>query len=186
MKKQFVFLFYALLTATTLFSFTGKSIAADPTPIALPKDLPADLKLPDNEIVFLKLHAEGMQNYICREGQGWVFTEPVATLYDDKKVAVGRHSIGPSWVSTVDDSWAIGQAVKSFEPKNKNNIPWRLFTAKDHRGSGVFSDVTSILQVKTQGGKVPSSKPCSTVYHFNRTFPAQYKATYYFSKRKLD
>lgn len=55
MKKQFVFLFYALLTATTLFSFTGKSIAADPTPIALPKDLPADLKLPDNEIVFFEI-----------------------------------------------------------------------------------------------------------------------------------
>ena len=120
------------------------------------------LVAPD-EIVLVKLHAEGAQIYACKPDSGgsssggqaltWQFIEPVATLFVDGKSA-GRHTAGPNW-DHVDGSGVKGKVLASAPGATSKDIPWLKLEVADRRGKGMLSDATAVLRVDTKGGLAP-------------------------------
>ena len=57
-------------------------------------------------------------------------------------------------------------------------MPWLLLSAKKHLGDGVFSQVTSIQRLETNGGKAPSGGCTQADVGMELRVP--YTAVYYF------
>src|SRR6187200_527808 len=116
----------------------------------------AQTPLPDaiaapGETVVATLHAEGAQVYECKAGSdgklAWAFREPIATLVLDGKT-VGRHYAGPNW-EHMDGSAVVGKAVGNTPGKSAGDIPWLKLEVTAHRGSGTFSDVSTVQRINT-------------------------------------
>jgi len=149
----------------------------------VPPDVPAPLRAPAGQSVFLEALATGVQIYECaaRADQPstfeWIFRAPEAALADRSGRSIGKHYAGPTWES-VDGSRVVGE-LKSRDPgPTPSAIPWLLLTAKSTAGTGVFSQTTSIQRVQTVGGVAPS-EPCSAA-NAKQTARVPYTATYYF------
>jgi len=149
----------------------------------VPPDVPAPLRAPAGQSVFLEALATGVQIYECaaRADQPstfeWIFRAPEAALADRSGRSIGKHYAGPTWKS-VDGSSVVGE-LKSRDPgPTPSAIPWLLLTAKSTAGTGVFSQTTSIQRVQTVGGVAPS-EPCSAA-NAKQTARVPYTATYYF------
>ncbi|MEH2533003.1 hypothetical protein V1274_004012 [Bradyrhizobium sp. AZCC 1614] len=119
------------------------------------KSLPEAIAAP-GEIAVLTLHAEGAQVYECKTGAdgtlGWVFREPIATLFLDGKT-VGRHYAGPNWEYS-DGSAVVGQVVGTAPGQVAMDIPWLKLAVASRRGNGVLSPVTTVQRINTVGGRV--------------------------------
>ena len=115
----------------------------------------------EKEIV--TLHAQGAQLYECaatKDGKfAWSFREPIATLLLKGKT-VGRHYAGPNW-EYMDGSAVVAKVAGRAPGKTAKDIPWLKLAATSHRGKGLFSDVTTIQRINTQGGQLEG--PCSAV-----------------------
>ena len=149
----------------------------------VPPDVPAPLRAPAGQSVFLEALATGVQIYECAAKADqpsafeWVFRAPEAALADRSGRAIGKHYAGPTWES-VDGSRVVGE-LKSRDPgPTPSAIPWLLLTSKSISGAGVFSQTTSIQRVQTVGGVAPS-EPCSAA-NARQTARVPYTATYYF------
>ena len=70
------------------------------------------------------------------------FREPIATLLADGKT-VGRHYSGPNWEHS-DGSAVVGKAAGNAPGTTANDIPWLKLEVISHRGSGVFTAVTTV------------------------------------------
>jgi hypothetical protein len=152
-------------------------------PAVVPPDVPAQLRAPADQSVFLEALATGVQIYECAAKPGqpstfeWVFRAPEAALADRSGHSIGKHYTGPTWES-VDGSTVVGE-VKSRDPgPNKSAIPWLLLTGKSTTGAGILSRANSIQRVQTVGGVAPS-EPCGPA-NAKQIARVPYTATYYF------
>src|SRR5580704_10569128 len=144
-----------------LFLLSGLSVSAKAqTP------LPDAIAAPGEPVV-LTVHAEGAQVYECKAGAdgklGWSFREPIATLLVDGKT-VGRHYAGPNWEHS-DGSAVVGKVAGSAPGAAPNDIPWLKLEVITHRGSGVFTPVTTVQRINTKGGKLAGA--CDTASAFS-------------------
>jgi Protein of unknown function (DUF3455) len=143
-----------LLSAASVVAALSGASASAQVPLVAP-----------DEIVLVKLHAEGAQIYECKPdsdksasgGQAltWKFIEPIATLFVDGK-SVGRHYAGPNW-DHIDGGGVKGKVIASAPGATSKDIPWLKLEVVDHRGKGTLSDATAVLRVDTKGGLAPES-----------------------------
>jgi hypothetical protein len=153
-------------------------------PALAPPEVPANLRPPSGEMLFLEARASGVQIYQCTSKLAqpptyeWVFRGPEAVLADRSGRSLGRHYAGPTWESK-DGSSVVGE-VKASQPAPEpaTAIPWLLLAAKATAGSGALSATTSIQRVHTLGGVAPSVA-CSAL-NAGHVARVPYTATYYF------
>jgi len=156
-----------------------------------PANLPAALAVPAGQVLALHDHAIGAQVYTCAGSGGadagpdggtvtyaWVLKAPDATLYDATFTQVGTHGVGPNWTSTVDGSVVNGMKVAQADAAMAGAIPWLLLQATSTSGAGVFTNVTYVQRLNTNGGKAPASG-CDAGTAGTET-RVTYSADYYF------
>jgi len=135
-------------------------------------EVPENLKVPAGEEVILAAHATGTQIYVCRRGEdqkfAWVFKAPEAELTDATRKKIAHHSAGPAW-----------KHIDGSEAPKPQAIPWLLLSATSHSGEGIFSRVTSIQRIHTEGGMPPEAKFCDSSAAGKEAGTA-YAADYYF------
>jgi hypothetical protein len=152
-------------------------------PAIIQPDVPANLRPPSGEVLFLEARASGVQIYECalKPGQpltyAWVFRGPEAALVDPSGRSLGKHYAGPTWESN-DGSSVVGAVKAQYSGPSANAIPWLLLTTKATAGSGTFSATTSIQRLRTVGGVAPS-EACSAS-NAAQLARVPYTATYYF------
>ena len=107
-----------------------------------------------------------------------------AQLFDPKShKRVGVHfggidrglTAGPWWESTKDGSRIRGGNAVSAPSPDANSIPWLRLEVLEHAGSGVFTPVTYIQRLNTEGGVGPTGA-CKT----GAQRKVHYTADYYF------
>jgi hypothetical protein len=145
-------------------------------------EVPESLKAPAGEEVILAAHATGTQIYVCQAGAdkklAWVFKAPEAELTDAKENNIGHHSAGPTWKHR-DGSEVRGKVIAKEDAPKPGAIPWLLLGATSHSGEGIFSRVTSIQRIHTEGGRSPSANTCD-VSATGKEVGVVYAADYYF------
>ena len=165
-----------LVLAASLIASAAAQAQHPPRP-----DVPEALKAPAGEQVVLVAHAAGSQIYVCGAGSDgkpqWTLKAPEADLHDKKGKVVAHHFAGPTWKYT-DGSEVKGKAVAHEDSPDAKSIQWLLLTATDHTGEGLFSRVTSIQRLNTQGGKPPATA-CDPSQPTAET-RSSYTADYYF------
>ena len=141
--------------------------------------VPAAIAAP-GETAVLTLHAEGAQVYECKAGSdgklAWTFREPIATLVLDGKT-VGRHYAGPTW-EHMDGSAVVGKAAGNAPGKTASDIPWLKLEVTAHRGSGMFSGVSTVQRINTAGGVLTGACDKAGAFH-----SAPYAADYVFLRK---
>jgi len=146
-----------------------------------PPKVPANLRAPDSETVSLKVVGKGKQIYACTarpDGSfAWVLDRPQAELTDAGGSVIGKHYKGPVWEAT-DGSKVGGKVDQRANAPDPNAVPWLLLKSTTREGNGVFSHVTYIQRVDTQGGAPPPSG-CDQS-HVRSEISSDYQATYYF------
>jgi hypothetical protein len=113
---------------------------------------------------FLVVHATGVQRYACQANGGWLFTDPVATLFKqtDNPKAIGSHYLNiatgrPIW--QVQDGSLVEAARKASAPAGAGNIPALLLeTATTASGDdgGRLAKTTWVQRLNTAGGVAPA------------------------------
>jgi hypothetical protein len=153
-------------------------VALDPAATARAQSA-SEVSAPAGATVLLAVHAEGAQIYECAAGANglaWKFREPIATLIADGKT-VGRHYAGPSW--ELNDLSAIeGKLAASAPGAGPQDIPLLKLDVTTHRGSGMLAAATTVLRLRTQGGKLEGSCPAA-----GETKAVPYSAEYHFLKK---
>lgn len=169
----------ALLTLTaTLFVV---ACASQPT-IAVP-ELPAQLRAPANQVVYVEALATGVQIYECAPKSGqpvayeWTFKSPEATLATRSGQAIGKHYGGPTW-EAIDGSTVVGDLKARDAAPDASAIPWLLLANKSNSGTGLFSQAKSVQRVQTKGGIAPITD-CGAG-NAKEVARVPYTATYYF------
>ena len=174
----------ASVFSTALVALTGCATG----PVAEPPDVPASLRPPSRQAVYLEALATGVQIYECTAKPGqpaayeWSFRTPEAALVDRWGRSIGKHYAGPTWEST-DGSSVTGEVAARDPRPNPSSIPWLLLGAKATAGSGVFSAAKSIQRVQTVGGTAPTES-CGAG-NASQVARVPYTATYYFYRAAL-
>ena len=164
----------------------GVLLAAQMPRLARP-EVPESLKAPAGEDVILVAHAKGTQIYTCQAGAdqkfSWVFKAPEADLMDATGKKVGHHFAGPTWKhedgSEVKAKVVAKQDAPKVEAPKPGTIPWLLLSATSHSGEGIFSRVTSIQRIHTEGGLAPEASSCDASAA-GKEVGTVYAADYYF------
>jgi hypothetical protein len=148
-----------------------------------PPTVPEAIAVPPGFVLLFSRHAKGVQTYECKNGQ-WAFHAPRALLFDPQShQPIGIHyggidrglTPGPWWESTEDGSRIrAGNAVSAPSP-NADSIPLLRLDVMERQGEGVFSEVSYIQRLSTNGGVGPTGG-CQT--GARRRVP--YTADYYF------
>ena len=145
-------------------------------------EVPENLKAPAGEEVILAAQATGVQIYVCQAGAdkifAWTLKAPDAELTDAAGKKIAHHSAGPTW-KHVDGSEVTGKVVAKQEAPKPDTIPWLLLAAASHTGEGIFSRVTTIQRIHTQGGLAPNANSCDAAANGKESRSA-YSADYYF------
>lgn len=122
----------------------------------------------------------GAQVYECKTGGdgklAWVFREPIASLIGSGKT-VGRHYAGPSW-EDIDGSIITAKASGNAPGATSSDIPWLKLDVVTHKGHGLFSKVTTVQRLNTQGGTLTGA--CDKAGDFKSV---TYSATYVFLRK---
>jgi len=159
----------------------GMLLAAQGQEPARP-EVPESLKAPAGEQVILAAHATGVQIYVCQAGAdqkfAWVLKAPEAELTDATGKKIAHHFAGPTW-KHADGSEVKGKVIAKQDAPKPEAIPWLLLTAASHTADGVFSRVTSIQRIHTEGGMPPSASTCEASANGKESRSA-YSADYYF------
>jgi len=147
--------------------------------------VPVGLEVPATAKLAARYHAVGTQIYTCLPSANanadggvidvWTFKAPSATLYNEHCCLAGSHFAGPTWAS-VDGSSVVASKVASATSPNPDSVPILLLKAVSNAGSGIFSNVTFVQRLDTEGGLAPTG-PCD-VEGVELAVP--YEANYYF------
>jgi hypothetical protein len=117
--------------------------------------IPEDLRV-DGPIV-AHVHATGFQVYTCTTDISgklvWVLKAPDATFEGDNGIK-GKHYAGPTWESS-DGSKITGKKIVEHASGVADAVPWLLLSVTSLQGTGIFSNVTYIQRINTNGGKAP-------------------------------
>jgi len=112
-----------------------------------------------------------------------VFKAPEAELTDAAGKKIIHHSAGPTWKHIDGSEVKARVAAKLDAPKveapKPQAIPWLLLSATSHSGEGIFSRVTSIQRIHTEGGVAPEAKNCDGSAT-SKEVGVVYAADYYF------
>lgn len=123
-----------------------------------PQDIPNDLKVPDGNVLLLRAYGKGVQIYDCPISDPPKPTPHAILLMGDMDEGdlVAIHFKGPSWQAT-DGSIVVGDAAnaKHVAAPDPDGVDWLLLPAKSNTGNGLFSKVTYIQRLFTDGGKAP-------------------------------
>jgi hypothetical protein len=173
------------LSAAAILSLGGCASTSTGTPKAATSDVPAQLRPPAGEVLFLEARGTGVQIYDCSPKAGqpsvyeWTFRAPEATLKDLAGRTLGRHFTGPTW--ELDDGGSVVGDVKARAPSpSPTAIPWLLLVARATAGSGKLTATTSIQRLQTVGGIAPSVGCDAT--GAGKVAKVPYTANYYFYK----
>jgi Protein of unknown function (DUF3455) len=152
-----------------------------------PQNIPDNLKVPDGNVLLLQAFGKGVQKYVCAAtATTSKFSPPVPhaiLLKDDRDEGdlVAIHFGGPTW-EALDGSSVVGDttagALQSAPAPDPDGVPWLLLTAKSHGGNGLFSRVTYIQRLFTDGGQPPTSG-CDQA-HDKAEVLVEYSAQYFF------
>ena len=166
---------------------TGAWLTAPPTPQAI--------AAPNGATVAAHFKATGAQVYVCTAtpsgpsgpglvsasaGFAWTLQAPDAKLLDAAGVEVGTHGAGPSWKSLRDGSSVVGKKVAQADGTAPGAIPWLLLRTASTTPGGVFSPITFIQRVNTNGGKAPAVGCDASAAAVKATVRVDYGADYYF------
>ena len=146
--------------------------------------VPANLQVQAGNVPFLRAHAVGTQNYICRPGDAgpaWTLFGPQATLFitfkwfnGDIRQQVMTHFLSSNpveggtpratWQSSMDTSAAWAKAIAtSTDPQYvaPGAVAWLLLevvgTRRGPAGGELLKPTTFIQRVNTSGGVQPST-----------------------------
>ncbi len=155
--------------------------ACSAAPSIVVPDVPAALRPPAGQAVYLEAFASGVQIYECSQkgdsAYEWTFKAPEASLASRSGQPIGKHYAGPTWEST-DGSTVVGE-IKAKDPgPTASAIPWLLLAAKTNGGAGVFGGAKSIQRLSTTGGLAPADACTAANIHQSARVP--YTAVYYF------
>jgi hypothetical protein len=164
------------LTGAAVVAIAGCAFQA-PTP----PEVPAALRAPAGQAVYVEALGTGVQIYECAptsdSSYAWVFKAPEASLADRSGRSLGKHYAGPTWESS-DGSTVVGEVKASDPGPNPSAIPWLLLAAKSNAGTGVFAEAKSVQRVATVGGIAPTE--ACTAANAKQVARVPYTATYYF------
>ena len=152
-------------------------------PARAPQDVPASLRPPAGQSLFLEALATGVQIYECLSKPAlpttyeWTFRAPEATLASRSGQSIGKHYAGPTW-EAIDGSAVVGDVQARDPGPDPSAIPWLLLTAKSTTGAGVLSQTKTIQRLQTVGGIAPS--PACGPANAKQVVRIPYSATYYF------
>jgi hypothetical protein len=135
---------------------------------------------PPSSALLLEAQADGVQIYVCEHmnsGEGWVFKEPSAELFDNEGRQIATHFAGPTWKLT-DGSEVIGAPVAKADAPMSGAIPWLLLKVTARHGSGKLAAVSMIRRIDTKGGVAPATG-CDA-NHLGDEARMRYSATYQF------
>ncbi len=121
--------------------------------------IPEQIKVPAGYSPVLTVHAKGDQIYQCALNKGefaWETQAPDAKLFDEQGKIVGNHTAGPLW-EYKEGSRVVGRVVKKIDIAPDKAISWLLVEVVSHKGDGLFSNVSFINRINTQGGLPPAS-----------------------------
>lgn len=147
-------------------------------------EVPAILEVGEGFGVSYHTYAEGVQVYVSTETSpgvyGWVFKEPIATLYRDADFhgVVGTHYAGPTWESN-SGSTVVAARLEGVTV-DPTAIPWLKLGVVSESGPGIFDNTTHIQRVNTVGGKAPSTG--ANASNVGEEIHVPYTAEYYFYK----
>lgn len=149
-----------VFVATALLGVVAGGAASTAAPTQAAMDVSGarvapSVQVPSGNRLVAKFYAKGVQTYSCTAG-AWKGLEPAATLADRLGRAVGLHSRGPIWVSTVDGSAVDAAPVDGARNEVPGAVPELLLKAKSTRGSGVFAGISYVQRLQTKGGLAPS------------------------------
>ncbi len=136
------------------------------------------------EVPAFALRANGVQVYHCSPLPSdpnvftWVLTAPEATLYDGNRSVASWTS--PNEFDALNDRSSVSAIVRTMQSASRDDMPWALLHAIPAGDSGIFSGVTSIQRVNTQGGAPPPSG-CD-VDHVGEEARSPFTADLYFYK----
>ena len=179
----------------TLLATLGSALVALALPVLAhddPQDpvVPADIKVPDGNKLFLHLFAVGVQIYTATPSPAdptqfvWTFTAPQADLFkndehegderdgDEDERPFGTHYAGPTW-QAVNGSKVVGARVAGVTV-DPTAIPWLLLKAVSTSDYGVFSRTTYIQRLHTTGGLAPSTAPAQAGQEARVPYTAEY------------
>jgi hypothetical protein len=147
--------------------------------------VPAAIKVPDGNKVFLVGRAVGVQIYRCEAtstGFAWSFVAPRADLYGDNGELVATHFGGPTWQAR-DGSRVVAQRVDGVTV-DTTAIAWLLLSTV-HTSAGADGDrltgTTFIQRTATSGGVAPATGDCNAATAGN-SVEVPYTADYHFWK----
>ena len=146
-----------------------------------PDNVPATLNPPANATLEASFGARGVQIYVCSAPAGggapaFTLKAPHAVLFKGFDAAA-IHFAGPSW-QALDGSLVTGARVASDPGPDPTAIAWLLLSASSNVGPGLFSDVTFIQRLATEGGVAPTTG-CDAD-HVGAQVLVPYRADYFF------
>jgi hypothetical protein len=121
--------------------------------------IPDVLKVPAGNVLLLRAYGRGVQKYARPESATSKAVPHAVLLAGDRDEGdlVAIHFAGPTW-EALDGSSVVGDApnAKHFSAPDPDGVDWLLLPAKSTAGSGLFSRVTYIQRLYTDGGKPPA------------------------------
>ena len=146
-----------------------------------PQNIPDNLKVPDGNVLLLQAYGKGVQKYVCPVSATSKATPHAVLLTGDSDEGdlVAIHFGGPTW-EALDGSSVVGDAAnaKHFTAPDPDGVDWLLLPAKSNAGNGLFSQVTYIQRLFTDGGQPPTSG-CDQA-HNQAEVLVEYSAQYFF------
>ena len=120
------------------------------------QNIPDELKVPAGHVLLLRAYGKGVQIYNCPFVEPSRATPHAILLTGDRDEGdlVAIHFAGPSWQAT-DGSIVVGDAAnaKHVVAPDPDGVDWLLLPVKSSTGNGLFSKVTYIQRLFTDGGK---------------------------------
>jgi hypothetical protein len=145
-----------------------------------PEDVPDSLKVPpDGGPLLLRAYGKGVQIYECPVSDPPTPRPHAILLKGDRDEGdlVAIHFAGPTW-QALDGSTVVGAKMASAPSPDPDGVPWLLLKAKSTEGSGLFSRVTYIQRLYTDGGQPPVGG-CDQA-HEQAEVLVEYSAQYFF------